>query len=53
MVQSYFYDVDKMLQTSPALQSYFLSTDEPPKILQNFVNDDFGVAFFFKIHLLT
>ena len=41
-----------MLQTYPALQFYFLSTEEPTKILQNFFSVDFGELHFLLIYSL-
>ncbi|XP_044015774.1 uncharacterized protein LOC122857590 [Aphidius gifuensis] len=42
--------VHRMLQMFPALKSYFLSQDEPPKILAKFFEDDISECYLFFVH---
>lgn len=49
---SLFPAINRILQMYPALKAYFLSQDQPPKIILNFFENEFSEIYLFFLHSL-
>ncbi|XP_063172645.1 uncharacterized protein LOC134506400 [Candoia aspera] len=49
---SLFPGITKLLQVYPALKSFFLAQSNPPTVLRNFFEDEFGELYLWHMHSL-